>query len=225
LVLLVVVLAGCGTAAARSAETSVAPAGPLRADRGCLDEPGTLDATAEDWYPGDSDGWLSPNSGTQFNVEGAALAAFQQAATQAIATVATGVALDDGLEVYDPQQRCVTHRHARFTDGDADIVVSAWRVLSDANPFWVPNEAPFESVDESTLLSRGEHIAVVLVVAADGTTARVSAYGAGAADSVSGWPTTTPPPPSAPPPGLVGRTVEDLIPAADDVLAFVLDQR
>jgi hypothetical protein len=226
--MIVAAVAGCSSVAAEVPMTTVevvetVPVEPeLAADRGCLDEAGTLDASADGWYPRDGVGWLRLNGD---HAASAALDAFEQEATQALAMVAPSFVLSDGFEYVEPQRRCVTHRNVWFAAGDDDIVVSAWRVESAASPHWVPTEAPFESIDDSTLGSSGEHVSVVLAVAPDGTTARVAAYGAGAAARTSGWPTTTPPPRGAPEPGPASLTTDDLIPVAHDVLTFVLGQR
>jgi hypothetical protein len=104
-------------------------------------------------------------------------------------------------------------------------VVSAWRLESAGDPFWVPNESGFVVLDRSTLVSGGAHIAVVLAVAADGTTVRVTAYGARATSMVAGWPTTTTSSPSVAKPGIASMTVEQLLPAARTTLSHLLGQR
>ena len=119
----------------------------------------------------------------------------------------------------------MTHRYALFEAGEDEIVVSAWRVESAANPFWVANEQPFTVVDDETLASVGVHLSVVLVVAPDGTTARVSAYGAHARDLFAGWPTTVAPYPSAPAAQPAQYTTDQLTLVANAVLTYVLDSR
>jgi hypothetical protein len=150
---------------------------------------------------------------------------FVRRASRAIHRSAPGFVLDDRSQLKRSRRGCVTHRYATFTSGEKRLVVTAWRVNSAADPYWVPNERRFVRLDDSTLVSRGRHITVVLAVARDGTTARVTAYGAGAADMLSGWPTTTAAPPPTTEPGLAEATADDLIPAARSVLAFVLDER
>jgi len=193
----------------------------LDPDRGCLDGPGKLNAHVTAWYPGPSGSPLVLDGERDTS---AALDAFRSAAAAAARDVAPGFATDDGFELRRAGG-CVTHRYAAFTSGDDTIVVSAWRVESAADPFWIPNESEFVALDDATLVSSGEHIVAVLAVAPDGTTARVSAYGARVAAMTAGWPTTMAPSPSAPPPGPAAVTTEDLVPVARSVLAYVLDQR
>lgn len=210
------------TSSAHSVATDSIPIASVAADDGCLDEPGTLHAAASSWYPASSGGALTLNGDRSTS---AALDGFRAAASVALHDVAPAFVASDGLEYQRAGGGCTTHRYAVFANDDAEVVVSAWRVQSAANPFWVPNEAGFVAVNDSTLVSRGSHIAVVLAVAPDGTTARVTAYGARAAALVAGWPSTTTSSPTAPPPGLTSFTADELIPVANSMLTYVLDQR
>jgi hypothetical protein len=191
-------------------------------DRGCLDEAGTLRARVSDWYP---DAAGSPLELNGERAKSTALDAFGTAASDAVTAVAPEFALDDQSEYRRTQEGCATHRYAVFVNGEDKVVVSAWRVESAAASWWVPNEAEFEALDNETLVSRGEHIEVVLAVAADGTTSRVSAYGARAAELVAGWPSTVAPALSAPPPGPSPLGVDQLVFIADAMLVQVLDHR
>jgi hypothetical protein len=244
LMLLVVALAGCSATSsaqvtrsepASSEVASTVLSNPRRAALGCVDEPGGQRDNVDGWYP--EGGGILDLAG---DVAGssAALDAFAQAATQAVANAAPGFVLGGIVEVRDTGRRCATHRSAWFDRGEDRIGVRVWRVESAADPWWVPHEAlpligvpgpasvaSFVSIDDSTLVSRGEHIVVVLAVAPDGTSVLVSAYGAGAAAMVSGWPTTTPPPASAPELGAAPLSSDESIPIARGVLTFVLDQR
>ena len=209
------------TPSAEPTAADVVPVSNLDPDRGCLDEAGKLNAHVTAWSPGPS--------GSPLRLDGerdtsAALDSFRAAAAAAVRDVAPEFTADDGFELARASG-CITHRYAAFTSGDDTIVVSAWRVESAADPFWIPNEIEFVALDDSTLVSSGDHIVVVLAVAPDGTTARVSAYGARAAAMTAGWPTTMAPSPSAPPPGLAAVPTEELVPVARSVLAYVLDQR
>lgn len=201
--------------------TDIVPSSNLAPDRGCLDAPGTLRALVTAWYPGSSGSPLSLNG----NRDTTSLPdSFLAAAASAVRDVAPGYTAGDGVEL-SRADGCITHRFATFTNGDDTLVVSAWRVESEADPFWIPNENPFVALDDSTLVSPGDHISSVLSVAPDGTTARVTAYGARAQAMAAGWPTTMVPSPSEPPPGLAAATTEELLPVARSVLAYVLDQR
>lgn len=209
------------TPSAEPTATDLVLVSNLVPDRGCLDEPGTLRARATAWYPGSAGGPLSLNGERDTS---AAPDSFRTAAAAAVHDVAPGFTTGGGVELRRADG-CITHRYATFTSGDDTIVVSAWRVESAADPFWIPNEGPFVALDDSTLVSSGDHIVVVLAVAPDGTTARVSAYGARATAMAAGWPTTMAPSPSAAPPGPATVTTEELAPVARSVLAYVLDQR
>ena len=99
---------------------------------------------------------------------------------------------------------------------------TAWYPGASGSPLSLDGER-----DKSAALdaASGSHIVVVRAVAPDGTTARVTAYGARAAAMAAGWPTTTAPSPSAGPAGLATLSVVELAPVASSVLAYVLDQR
>ena len=149
---------------------------------------------------------------------------FAATSERAVAELAPTFTLDNQFE-YVGKTGCVTHRYAVFTRGEENIAVSAWRVGSVADPFWVPNEAPFRPLDDATLVSEGEHITVVLVVAPDGTTSRVSGYGARANLMVVGWPTTFPRAEGDPPPGSTPVPTDVLIGLAHRMLDAVLVAR
>jgi hypothetical protein len=189
------------------------------ADSGCLDERGTLRAHAADWYPADAPGSLLLGGSAQQAV--AATDPFQVVAGAAVHAAVPSAVSRPGLEYSDTEAGCVTHRYASFTAGPDEIVVSAWRVESAANPQSVPDEQGFTLVDNATLVSEGPHMIVVLMVAPDGTTARVTAYGAHARDLVAGWPTTVVSNPSAPSAQAPHLTVAQLRPIAAAVLAHV----
>lgn len=192
------------------------------ADRGCLADAGEMHADVSSWYPASAGGPLVLNGerGSSAEVE-----RFGVAAHTALDDVAPGFTLTGDFEYRRPAGGCVTHVYAVLTDGDEEILVSAWRLESAGDPYWVPNEQTFATVDGSTLVSSGDHIVVVLAVAPDGTTARITSYGAHAAAMVAGWPTTIPASPTATKPGQTTLTAAELIPAANTMLAYVLDQR
>ncbi len=193
------------------------------ADRGCLDKPGRLRATVNSWYPRRSRGTLG--HGGSRRRPGPRLDAFQRVAAQAVTRAAPRFKAATELQTGYPRPRCVTHRDAWFRSGGDDLQVAAWRMRSAASPFWLPNEALFESIDDSTLESQGDHIVVVVAVAPDGTTVAVTAYGRRAAERAAGWPTTQPTRPSSPESGPATLPADDLVPVARRVLAFVLAQR
>jgi hypothetical protein len=193
------------------------------ADSGCLDKPGRLRAKLNSWYPRHSHGTLG--HGGPRRRPGPRLDAFQHAAAQAVARAAPRFKAATEFQTGYPRRRCVTHRDAWFSFGGDDLQVAAWRMRSAASPSWLPSEARFVSIDDSTLVSRGDHIVVAVAVAPDGTTVAVTAYGRRAAARAAGWPTTQPTRPSAPESGPAALTADDLAPVARRVLTFVLAQR
>lgn len=84
--------------------------------------------------------------------------------------------------------------------------------------------ATFTAINDDALVSDGQHISVVLVVAPDGTTVRVSSYGPHGRDLVAGWPSTITLDPSRQP-GSTPLQSNDLLPIAKAVLDDVLKQR
>ena len=197
------------------------PTSDRGADSGCLDAAGALHAHAIDWYP--------PSGGAPLGVRGAEttssrLTRFVATATAAVRAVAPTFTLTSKMEYSDGPKGCVTHLYAVFGHGTQLITVSSWRVVAKSDPIWMPNDAPFEPTNDSTLESPGHTISVVLLVAPDGTTSTVSAYGAGAADRASGWPTTAAQN-DTPAPGPSPLTVGQLVPIANEMLVHVLGQR
>jgi hypothetical protein len=198
------------------------PTSDRSADDGCLDTAGALHARAIDWYP--------TSGGAPLGTRGAdttssRLTRFVAAATAAVRAVAPTFTLTSKTEFSAGPKGCVTHLYAVFGHGTQLITVSSWRVEAKSDPIGIPNDAPFEPTNDSTLESSGHTISVVLLVAPDGTTISVSAYGAGAADRASGWPTTAPPQLGAPEPGPSPFTVDQLGPIANEMLVHVLAQR
>ena len=191
-------------------------------DRGCVDVAGTLHAPASAWFT-DSAGSAPLLNGDP--VESSADDAFQRAVTDVAGRVAPQFEITERFDLQRPEAGCVTHHYAKLTDGDDELVVTTWRMESAGNPNWIANESSFATLDDSTLVASGSHIEVVLSVAPDGTTVRVTSYGAHAVELVAGWPTTTAPRPDAPPPGHAQLTVDELLDIARPVLAAQLDSR
>jgi hypothetical protein len=191
------------------------------ADSGCVDQQGTRKARAIDWYPGRTGGALGPNGD---RVDVAAIDAFQRSAQASVAAAVNGFGRSSGFEFRRTAGGCVTHRYAIFDRGEDEVIVSAWRSESAADPFWIPNEATFAAVDDQTLVSDGPHISVVLLVAPDGTTVRVSSYGPHGRDLVAGWPSTITLDPSRQP-GNSPYQSKDLVPIAQAVMKDVVGQR
>jgi hypothetical protein len=216
-----------GVESAQSSTTSTfvvdsIPTSDRSADDGCLDTAGALHAHAIDWYPA-SGGAPLGLAGTE--TTSSQLTAFAAAATKAVRAVAPTFTLTSKREFSAGTKGCVTHRYAVFGHGTEQITVSSWRVVAKSDATWMANDAPFEPTNGSTLESPGDTISVVLVVAPDGTTSRVSAYGAGAYERTIGWPTTAAPARGAAEPGPSPFTVDQLVPIANEMLVHVLAQR
>jgi hypothetical protein len=212
---------GIGAGGARGAEVSDINGA---ADTGCLDAPGSAAATAAEWYREDAAGTIALVGDERVSDGGPE---FVEAASAAVAAnVDHPLALEATSELSAAARDCVTHRYATFSapDGTA-IVVTAWRLEHTAAPSLIASEAGFVAGDD-TVVSDGLSIKVALVVAPDGSTARASAYGRGARERVSGWPTTMPLPPAqaAIAPGPAPADVDELTALARTVLAEVLDR-
>jgi hypothetical protein len=191
---------------------------------GCLDQRGTVSAAASSWYRVNDVGVVDLG-GTQ--VETTAITAFADMAARAVAG-----ALPDAYNVAGHDERvdnsggCTTLRSAFLTRSDgAAIYVSAWRLEHSANPSWIANEAPFTVIDDHTVESVGPHLTVLLVVASDGTTIRVSAYGTGMTARVQGWPSTFVLPADTPDPGPVPATADQLLTIAKQAASAVTEQQ
>jgi len=195
------------------------------ADTGCVDEAGSLHATAGAWYPKSARGVLTLTGQDVTSPSAGDTDAFRNLAEQAVISRVAGATIGDERQLDASGTGCTTHRWVDFDVGDAQVVVSEWRVVHAAEAYWVANDTGFSAIDDSTLVSGGDSVRVALVVAPDGTTIRVSAYGARAKDRFSGWPTTTAPSPGASPPGPAPTDTNTLIAIGRDVLAGVLVRR
>lgn len=191
-------------------------------DRGCVDVAGTLHAPAAAWYPntGSSAPMLNGDRAVPSGID-----AFQRTVTDVANRVAPQFTVTERFDFQRPGGGCVTHHYAVLKAGDDELLITTWRMESAGNPNWIANESSFATLDESTLVSRGSHVEVVLSVAQDGTTVRVTSYGSHAIDMVAGWPTTTAPRPSTPPPGPAALTIDQLLDIARPVLSAVLGSR
>jgi hypothetical protein len=195
------------------------------ADGGCLEEAGTLRARADEWYPGRTGSPAGGRGGVL--TTSAEMDEFVSKAIGVIGEAAPGFTPTSEAEYRASLDGCAVARHVFLAEGDEQIIVSIWRLQSAADPFWIANEAPFTTFDDHTLASDGGHLSVVLAVAPDGTTCRLSAYGTGAADRVAGWPSTVAPHPNstAEPLGDAPLRADKLVPMAHEILVDVLDER
>lgn len=217
-----------GTQAATTTSTAVAlsfEAGATVPDAsalavGCVDEPGRLRAPAGAWYHQGAAGVLSLSGQI---VESDKFADFGRAADDSVQNHVHSFVADSGYELAAQPDSCVIYRSAQFVrrDGSA-IVVSAFRAEGAADPYWIPNEVTFSARDDATLVSDGAHIRVALVVAPDGTTVRVAAYGVGEMQAVSGWPTTSAPSTPTIAYGNAPATIDEIVAIGNDVLRYSL---
>lgn len=189
---------------------------------GCVDEAGTLRASAGAWYHQGASGVLSLSGQV---VQSDKFADFGRAVDESVQNHVHSFVADSGYELAAQPDSCVIYRSAQFVRRDgAAIVVSAFRAQGAADPYWIPNEVTFSERDDKTLVSDGEHIRVVLVVAPDGTTVRVAAYGIGELQAVSGWPTTSAPTTPTIAYGDAPATLAEIVAIGNDVLRYSLQR-
>ncbi|HEY7628854.1 MAG TPA: hypothetical protein VH761_17420, partial [Ilumatobacteraceae bacterium] len=147
---------------------------------------------------------------------------FTNAIDDAVSGQLQAFTAEGATELAADASACVTYRSVQFQgDDEATLIVAVWRVEGATDPYWVPNERDFALLDDATLVSDGEHIRVALVVAADGTTVRVSSYGVHAIDSVAGWPSTVTVATDRQP-GQAPGTAQQLIAIGREVLSYAL---
>jgi hypothetical protein len=187
---------------------------------GCVDEPGTLRASARAWYHAGAKGVLSLSGQV---VQSDKYADFGETVEVAVQQHVQSFIADTGYELAAQEGSCVIYRSVQFVrrDGGA-IVVSAFRADGAVDPYWIPSEVAFATRNDSTLVSDGAHIRVALLVAPDGTTVRVAAYGTGELQAVSGWPTTSAPTTPTVAYGDAPATIEQIVAIGNDVLTYSL---
>jgi hypothetical protein len=208
------------------AATDSVPDQQSAADTGCVDEAGSLHATAGAWYPKSARGVLTLTGQDVTSPSAGDTKAFRDLAEHAVTSRVAGATLGDQLQLDASGTGCTTHRWVDFDVDDAQVVVTEWRVVHVADAsYGVANETGFSAIDDTTLVAAGDSVRVALVVAPDGTTVRVSAYGARAKDRYSGWPTTRAPSPGAVPPGPAPTDTKTLTEIGKDVLAGILVRR
>lgn len=168
------------------------PVANTQTNIGCIDETGTDTAAIGDWYRDDAGGSLVLTGELTASL---GLGAFSNAATKAVAAVIGTFTTSEVRDLAPTLTACVTMRYAGYElEGGAEIEVIAWRVVSATSPMWVPNEAAFVPLDDTTLVSEGEHLVNTLTVAPDGTTVLVAAFGPGARELLTGIPGAAVPP-------------------------------
>lgn len=189
-------------------------AGPGTANAACLDTAATDTGTAAQWYATDAVGTLTITGDIVASSE---LGSFTKVATDAFVATFGSFASSAVREMAPSTTSCGTLRLTAFTlDDGSEVHVMQWRLVAAAATTGLPQEAPFTSVDDRTLVSTGEHAVTVLSVAPDGTTVMVAAYGAGARVAL-----TSDDPPADVVLGAAPATAEQLRSIAETVLASV----
>lgn len=195
------------------------------ADTGCVDEAGELAATAAAWYPEAAQGILQQGGDDVQAPSAEHGAAFAELADAAVSSTLPDAVAGDLSELDASGTGCTTHRRVIFEVGRAQVAVVEFRSVHAASPRWIANETGFEATDDGTMVSAGTSLRVALAVAPDGTTVRVTAFGPGALDQYTGWPTTFPQEPDAPASGPAPADSEMIVAIAHEVLAGVLADR
>ena len=220
---LVMLMAGSCSSDTSSSSSNPASSGTVSGvGNNCVDEPGTLSGTLQDWYSevynGQSgfDASLEPavsDRGTEF-----AASVTQAVADQLPAFEPAGVG-----ELVDFDGTCLSVRWVTLDRADgASISITVWRPAQLGQRVGVPMAMSPSSPDERTMVSESTNFTAALTVADDGTTVRVVAYGAFQQERMGGWPTTTTAPANMPPPGPTPATAEQAAAIAASVLAAAL---
>lgn len=190
-------------------------AGPGTANAACLDTTATDTGSADEWYAAEAVGTLTITGDIVASSE---LGRFTKVATDAFVAEFGSFASSAVREMAPSTTSCGTLRLTAFTLADgSEVHVMLWRLVAAATPAGLPQEAPFSTIDDRTLVSTGEHAVTVLSVAPDGTTVMVAAYGAGARVAL-----TSDDPPEGVALGAAPATVDQLRAIADTVTAAVL---
>ncbi|MEQ1702809.1 MAG: hypothetical protein ABMA25_22090 [Ilumatobacteraceae bacterium] len=188
--------------------------GPAAANAACLDTTTDDTGTADEWYPADAVGTLTITGDI---VASAELGSFTKVATDAFVAEFGSFASSAVREMAPSTTSCGTLRLTAFTLADgSEVHVMMWRLVAAATPAGLPQEAPFTTVDDRTLVSSGEHVVTVLSIAPDGTTVMVAGYGAGARVAL-----TSDDPPADAVLGAAPATVDQLRALAETVMAAV----
>jgi hypothetical protein len=185
---------------------------------GCVDQSGHLHAAATSRYT-TGGSWTGTFDNAFFAgnaTSSVGLGDFEQQVAGAVTSRVPSYSVVDSHEGADATNGCVLSRTVRMVAGDAYVIANVWRLESQGDlETFAREDAPFSFADETTAVSPGHHLTIVLDVAQNGTTVRVAAYGDHALGVIAGWPTTITVDPSAGPPTL---SVEDLTTMAHAIL-------
>lgn len=156
-----------------SAPTTSEVAGP--ANIGCVDEAGIETRPVTEWYSTKSANTLTLHGELVSSLE---LSLYNGAATKAVSEsighFASSAVRDNAVS----PSACVSLRYAGYDLDDGGLLqVIAWRLDRPANPSSLPNEGDFKVVGDDALVSAGPHAITALLVAPDGTSVMVAAYG------------------------------------------------
>jgi hypothetical protein len=203
-----------------SASVPTVPVAGTATNIGCIDEPGTVTGSRADWYPDDAQGAISMAGEISASER---LGNYSAAATDAVVANAGRLATSAVRDLAPTPTACVTIRYAGYALEDgSEVDVIAWRVISATSPDTITNEAAFTTLDDTTLVSMGPHLASALTVAPDGSTVLVSSYGVGARAIFGGTATVGTVPPDGTEPGLAPLTAEQLAAIGQAVLQQVI---
>jgi len=203
------------------AVASPVPTVPVAAtpvDIGCVQLPGEITATADQWYPPEAAGSVA--FAVEITMSSNQLARLADLVIDASADMYGSFATSAIRDLAPDPGFCTTHHYVEVTLNDgSQIIVTAWRSVAAAAPRTIPNEGEFIAIDESTFASTGPHLVSVLAVAPDGTSVLVSAYGKDAYDAINdtGGLVTTSLDPAAI--GAAPATADELVGLAHDALA------
>jgi len=200
-----------------SAPTTTDVAGP--ANIGCVDEAGVDTRAVSEWYSTESTNTLVRHGELVSSLElGLYNGVATKAVSDAIGHFASSAVRDNAVN----PSACVSLRYAGYDLDDGGLLqVIAWRLDRPANPNTLPNEGAFTPNGDDALVSTGPHAITALVVAPDGTTVMVAAYGNNGLAALTNDGVTNTIPTEV---GAVSLTADQLLAIGRQVLPHVLER-
>lgn len=193
------------------------PVADTPVDIDCVDVPGTITASAAEWYPDDAAGAVGFKS--EITSSTPQLSVLAEKLLDGAATLFGSYSTSKIRDMSPDMQYCVTLHYVQVTlDDGSDLVARVWRSVAAAAPHTLPNEGEFVAQGDHLFVSSGPHLVSVLAVAPDGTSVLVSAYGKGALDAFTIQPELVSVTIDAADLGSAPATAEQLVPLADDIL-------
>ncbi len=200
--------------------TSAVPTVPVAdtpVDIECVDAPGTITATAAEWYPDDASGSVAFQS--EISSSTPQLSILAENVLDGAAEIFGGYATSRIRDMSPDMDYCVTLHYVQVTlDDGSDLVARVWRSVAAAAPRSLPNEGEFVAQGDHLFVSSGPHLVSVLAVAPDGTSVLISLYGNGALDAFTLQPNLVNVTIDAADLGAAPATAEQLVPLAEAVL-------